>query len=285
MEKTYKGTLLEYFVQVAPYINDLVIRDVAVAVTDREKFLCYYPGEHIDHGIKPGDPVKEGSVTYNAMKNKKLTVLRVEDRKLYGFPYIGVAMPIFDKQTGEMIGSVFFGENTDQQDTLWNMAEELSAATRQVNESAQKISAEAQELASLGQELNRFANDSYEQIKNIDGIMAFIKNIASQTNLLGLNAAIEAARVGDAGRGFGVVADEIRKLSSQSSESVDKIQPVLEKIKHYSEEIKRAVEAMSSIANSQAASIQAIAGSVEEISSMVEELSSLAEKMSKKDEQ
>jgi len=65
-----------------------------------------------------------------------------------------------------------------------------------------------------------------EYLRNINQVTTVLENIAQQTSLLSLNASIEAARAGEAGRGFSVVADEIRKLAEESSEAINKIQSV-----------------------------------------------------------
>jgi len=182
---------------------------------------------------------------------------------------------------------------TDQVATAVN---EMSATVQEVARNAETAAAAAQdadhssrqgkkvvddtitEIDSLAQEIDRSTtviHNLTQESENIGSVMDVIRGIAEQTNLLALNAAIEAARAGEQGRGFAVVADEVRTLASRTQESTQEIQTMIEKIQSGAHQATKAMEDSKSRTSSTVEQADAAGKALEEIATAVTNISDM----------
>ncbi|MPM48348.1 hypothetical protein SDC9_95072 [bioreactor metagenome] len=133
--------------------------------------------------------------------------------------------------------------------------------------------ASSQELAAISKESADIAKTAFLDVSKTTQILELINHIAQQTNLLGLNAAIESARAGEHGRGFSVVASEVRKLAIESKNSTEKIKEFINKFQVSIESVRKNVEQSAIITQEQANATQGIAEMLENIQMIGQKLS------------
>lgn len=264
---------------VLPQICDLFTSGVGVSMTDREKFVLYVPGKRRDLKIPPGREIKGGNAISVAMQEKRLVAKRL-DKSLYGEVLIAVAVPIFNEDN-EVIGAVNAYETVEQEEALKEVAAQLTDSITVLASTSEEISAQSQQVASTSKELARYAEGSQHKVEETNEVLHMIKAISEQTNLLGLNAAIEAARVGDLGRGFGVVAEEIRKLAATSAASIKRGEGIVRDIQQHSAETTNQVQKIDAVINQIAEALAHLTEAVQQVALMGQRLDGLAANLDK----
>lgn len=162
---------------------------------------------------------------------------------------------------------------------LQEVAASLRDNTAGIRMSIEQIAASASEIETNERQLAEEIKDVQATSKRIESIMAFIRTVSTQTHILGLNAGIEAARSGEHGRGFAVIAEEIRKLSAQSKENAEQIAELTERIAQKMSSITEASEGSAYRSKEQASSTHLMVTSTREMAELAARLTQIADSL------
>lgn len=265
----------------APVIANMFPEGSFLYITDLEKVAYRQSSEQFDvPSIQIGVPIKESwAANWNALKTGKLAVNEV-NQSVHGVPVLVMSSPFFtEEDSNKVVGSLNILMPKQKALELRQIAANLASGLEEMSAVIQELAASASQINMNEQELNTTIEGVNKLADEITEVLAFIKQIADETKMLGLNAAIEAARAGDAGRGFGVVAGEIRKLSDESKQTIVSIRELITEIKGNVTDTVQKSQLNLNASQEQAAATEEISASVEQIRAMSETLDKMAQKM------
>jgi len=273
-EKTEKEeNILELVARLAPLIQEMIPMDCTIGVANKEKHIQYLPGKDINLNATD-KPVVKGSGLHKAITTGK-TIETIVPKEVYGVTFKSRSMPLRDSQ-GNIVGAVGLGVSLKNQEAVRDVAQTIASSTQQTSATVEELASSAQQLAGSQEVLEKLGKEVMEQVKKTDTILDFIHEVADTSNLLGLNAAIEAARAGDHGRGFSVVAEEIRKMSVKSAQAVKEIREILATINEKVSIMAEKVVEVAALSEEQAAATQEISSSMQELAATAEKLEQVA---------
>lgn len=271
--------IVDALVAASPYFK-IMLREhnLMIAVTDMEKFRYYVPSEDLDLGIKAGDAISLDDPTLRrALVDGETSANRIAEH-FYGTAINSAATPIRD-EGGHIVGALAIGFSLRNEQKLEQFTELIGSIGGQLTDMVQTVAAHSEELTASSTQILDNSRQAVQNSAEINKVASFIREISEQTNLLGLNAAIEAARAGEAGAGFGVVASEVRKLSSGTKEATVNIERSLKQVQDSIRQMESEITSITQSSNQQAELVTEFSNVIEHLNSVSQELKTFIESM------
>jgi uncharacterized protein YukE len=253
-----------------PVFQQTYPEDVCLLLGNKEgEYLEYLPGKTIDIKVKVGGKIIETVPSWKALQDGKPR--RQENGpENFGFPYISIVQPIFDGR--EVIGVLSALVSHQKVAILRNSASQLASAVHEMSATTGEITVASSDVATQLQELSEQSEAIKKDVDKINTILLLVKEIAVQSNILGINAAIEAARSGEHGRGFAVVANEIRKMADNSNKRAAEIESQLHVIKSAVEQMHHSTGQIAAFTEEHTSSMQELSATYEKIDKTADDL-------------
>lgn len=262
--------IFESLIHAAPIISKAFEENAVITIWDKNECIYSLDSKNTNSAVKVGHKY-DSSFTEKIGANdiifkQKKTFIKVFNKKEHGIDSKVVLIPAISEK-GEVIGFLSLSTNIENLAKIKTSTIELKSSLQETNSTISEITTGA---AQLSEKLNHMIENTKvteKLISESNEAVALIESIAKQSNLLGLNAAIESSRAGEYGKGFSVVAGEMRKLASNSSESSKKISTALAEMSNNMKVIIDTINELGQIATNQAASLEEISATVDQITS------------------
>ncbi|OBR90053.1 MULTISPECIES: methyl-accepting chemotaxis protein [Clostridium] len=264
----------------APVLSEMFPEGAFIYLTDLYKVMYRQASKQFDiPTVVVGYKLIEGDIAKEVIDKKKQVTLEFDSSK-YGIPTLVTCLPLFDEEnSNEIVATLGIMIPKKVAGDLRDMSANLESGISGIASAIEQLSISATNIHSNEMDLNNGIKEVINLSEEINKVSVFIKNIADETNMLGLNAAIESARAGENGKGFEVVAQQIRKLSKQSKDTVPQIKKLTDSIKQKVDETREKSQGSLSESQEQASATEEITASIQELTSMSAELNKIAHKL------
>lgn len=263
----------ESFGSFAPIVAELFPEGAFIYISDLKKIMRVQPSQKFTlPNMSVGYELKESDMAYQTIHSGKPQTREIGPER-YGVPVYIANYPMYDEDDGKsIVGTLGVVVPKTVAGKLRNMSENLSNSLTAISQTIEHLASSAAKIHENEQGLYSNIHSVSEILNKINEVTEFISSVSNQSNMLGLNAAIEASRAGEMGRGFSVVANEVRKLASQSKETVPRIKELTDNIKNKVQEIDEKSKLSLSASEDQAAATEEISASIQELSAVTHEL-------------
>lgn len=271
-------SILEALVLAAPYFHKLYDGEAIVAVAEKktETIIKYLAGKRVDSGYVDGQKLnKDDDNIYTAFSGKNANL--VIPKEVYGVEIKACAFPVYENNV--IVGALGIGFPIDNEVELQRLMTKMGNILKDFQDSVHNLASHSEELAATSIEVDRKAQMALEDAEKSNSITNFIKGISRQTNLLGLNASIEASHAGQQGAGFNIVAQEVRKLALESSKATETIESSLKNINANLTNLKMNMEQINVASNEQAALIQDLNETLRDLADLSEKIEDFMHKI------
>lgn len=264
---------LKQIVDELPLIKQLFEHEVYITVIDTDEIV---QGYSVPDGVSPqlstGDRFHDPTGAYQEVIRTGKSVQNHLPKEVMGEAFDGILVPVFDN--GTVVGCISSSYSVDSKEQILNIAAKFRESVRTIDTSIRTVVEGTNSLFETLTGINEVTTTVNNDVNVAVDVVGKISGNASRSNILALNASIEAARSGEHGRGFSVVATEMGKLANDSGHSATEIKATLNEITNHLTSIVESIKEANDMAKEHLENITTIQKILDETVALSEKLES-----------
>lgn len=202
------------YCEVLPRMKDYLGQDIMIGLTDGSKFVGFWEGKKMRAPVQVGDALKPDDPMIESFRTGKVIDV-VLPPHIHGFPFRSITAPVRARD-GKIVGTVGVGSSLEQLYSVETIVGEIQKKLASARDRFGAFNDTSIKVGKQAESILAFMSEIAEKSSQIESSAKEISNISMQTGILAINASVEAAHAGSAGKGFAIVAQEMKKLSNSS---------------------------------------------------------------------